>query len=384
LAGVCHVVGRAGGFSEVWLDAQVCMAERHASSLLSIRAPQEPYLWQSHATALPRTSLRLRLFDALPQPAEVGRGVVPDLARAVLARAAAPSGRADLHHAHFGYVAAVWSAAAAHAGVPLVASFYGMDATARRFQRGGWRRRYGRLFRTVAAVLAEGPTMAGRLAALGCPAERIHVVRLPVVPPGVHLDDHPAEPVREYAACFGGRFVAKKGLDVALRAFARAFPHGPQRRLLVGAGPQEQALRGLVASLGLAERVDFRPPVPPGELARLFQRSHVAVFPSVTAPDGDCEGGAPLTIPLAQSVGVAAIVSDHDDLPWAAAPGTAVVPSGDVEALASALAALEQASRTESSELGRHLEDARAFVATAYDAVRLTRERERVYDTAIA
>jgi hypothetical protein len=76
--------------------------------------------------------------------------------------------------------------------------------------------------------------MAARLADLGCPRERLHVVRLPFAPPAVL--DYVRRPRVAYAACFGGRFVAKKGVDVALRAFARAFPGGGERMLLVGTG----------------------------------------------------------------------------------------------------------------------------------------------------
>lgn len=378
---VCHVVGRAGIFSEVWLDAQVCGSDRYASSLLSIRPPLEPYLWRSRPDVLSRERVSVRLLDRLPQPVEVGRAVAPDVARALLTLGGHPSGdRPTVYHCHFGYVAYVWTGAAARADVPLVTSFYGVDAAARRFRSGRWKGRYRRLFAVSGAVLVEGPHMATRLGALGCPPEKIHVVRLPFAPPGALLDGDVSR--QEYAACFGGRFVAKKGLDIALRAFTVAFRSGPERMLLVGAGPEEARLRGLAAELGIAERVVFRPPAPIEELAALMRGAHVALFPSVTAPDGDGEGGAPLVIPLAQSLGVPTIVSDHDDLPWAAAPGTPVVPSGDVDALAAALADVYRASRNASPELSRQLESARSFVLEAYDAVRLTAERETVYDVA--
>jgi colanic acid/amylovoran biosynthesis glycosyltransferase len=69
----------------------------------------------------------------------------------------------------------------------------------------------------------------------------------------------------------------------------------------------------------------------------------VALFPSRTAPDGDTEGGAPVTLIETQWLGVPVLVSDHDDLPFVAAPdGSLVLPATDVDAWAEALQALYQ------------------------------------------
>ena len=60
-----------------------------------------------------------------------------------------------------------------------------------------------------------------------------------------------------------GRIAPWKGQDLFLRAFARAFPGGEERAVLVGTpmfGEEayERELHGLAASLGLAGRVEFR------------------------------------------------------------------------------------------------------------------------------
>jgi glycosyltransferase involved in cell wall biosynthesis len=378
---VRHVVGRAGHYSEIWLDAQVCGVDRYASSLLSLRAPRQPYRWRSNATVLSREVRAIRSVDRLPQPPEVRRAGVPDAARFLLDRAKSSQlDHPSVYHAHFGYLAYVWSGVASRADVPLVTSFYGIDAAAYCYRAGRWKARYRRVFALSGAVLVEGPHMAARIAGLGCPPEKIRIVRLPFAPPGAALDGEPTE--TDFAACFGGRLVAKKGLDVAIRAFSQAFAGGTEKMLLVGAGPEEERLRRLAVQVGLADRVVFHPPVPIDEFATLVRRAHVALFPSVTAPNGDGEGGAPLAIPLVQFLGVPAIVSDHDDLPWAAAPGTPVVPSGNIEALAIALSDVYGASCDADRALVQHLEAAREFVLDAYDYERLIRERELAYDAA--
>jgi colanic acid/amylovoran biosynthesis glycosyltransferase len=382
---VCHVAGRAGKFSEIWIDAQVEGGRRYRSTLWSLREPESGSYWRSQPTSLARTDLLIRTAIRLTRgrPVELGASVIPDLARSLVARA--PSVRArdiSLFHAHFGYVAYLWSGVAERTGVPLVASFYGVDASAQRFQAPPWLRRYGRLFSIARGILVEGPNMARRLAALGCPEEKIHVVRLPFAPPAIALERGSHE--REFAVGLGGRFVKKKGFDIALRAFAAAFPDGPERLVLAGGGTEEETLRALARDLRIAERVLFRSPLPVAEFAALLTRCHVTMFPSLTAPNGDSEGGAPLTIPLAQSLGVPVIVSDHDDLPWAAAPGTPVVRSADVEQLAAALADVYRASVEQRPELLAQLDAARRFVEEAHDPARLTRDREAVYDLACA
>lgn len=381
---VCHVTGRAGKFSEVWIDAQVEAVDRYRSSLLSIREPAQTYYWQSKPVALARSGALIRGINRLSKrPVEVGTAIIPDLARSVLARAESTRGRdIAVFHAHFGYVGYLWTGVAKKARIPLITSFYGVDAAAQRFSTPAWRRRYGQLFSVTRGVLVEGPNMARRLASLGCPEEKIHIVRLPFAPPTLKLQSDDLE--REFAVGLGGRFVQKKGFDVALRAFAAAFPDGPERLVFAGGGPEGDSLRALARELGIADRVLFHLPLPLGDFAALLKRCHITLFPSLTASNGDAEGGAPMSIPLAQALGVPIIVSDHDDLPWAAAPGTPTVRSGDAEELAAVLAEVYRASVERTPELLEHLAAARAFVEEAHNPTRLTSEREAVYDLALS
>ena len=73
------------------------------------------------------------------------------------------------------------------------------------------------------------------------------------------LDRHPADPLRVVMV---GRTAPWKGQDVFLRAFARAFPSGPERALIAGAalfGEDEFAnsLPALAKELAIDDRVDF-------------------------------------------------------------------------------------------------------------------------------
>lgn len=78
-----------------------------------------------------------------------------------------------------------------------------------------------------------------------------------------------------------GRFDWFKGVDLAIEAVARLPQH--VHLLVIGTGPAEGMLRRLVGQLGLGDRVEFRPPVARGELARIFARADALVFPSPEA-----------------------------------------------------------------------------------------------------
>ena len=102
-----------------------------------------------------------------------------------------------------------------------------------------------------------------------------------VVPPGVDRRLFtPGEP-RDWrgSLLYAGRLTAAKGVDVAVRALASA----PAARLLiVGDGSPEHVgeLASLAASLGVADRVERRPAVPPAELASLYRDADAVLFPA--------------------------------------------------------------------------------------------------------
>lgn len=77
--------------------------------------------------------------------------------------------------------------------------------------------------------------------------------------------ERPADDATPFEAVMVGRLAAWKGQDVFLRAFARAFPDGPETARIVGGalfGADElayaESLEALARELGLAERVVFR------------------------------------------------------------------------------------------------------------------------------
>jgi PEP-CTERM/exosortase A-associated glycosyltransferase len=79
---------------------------------------------------------------------------------------------------------------------------------------------------------------------------------------------------------FIGSFYAYEGLDLLVRALPRVLERRPEARvLLVGGGPQEQALKSLARELGVADKVVFTGRVPHAEVKRYYSLVDVLAYP---------------------------------------------------------------------------------------------------------
>ena len=113
---------------------------------------------------------------------------------------------------------------------------------------------------------------------------------------------------------------------------------------IVGSGPLEDDLRQLAATSGNAESIEFLGSLPRAEYLDRLQSADLLLAPSVTARNGDTEGGAPTTILDAQAVGTVVVASTHADIPFLVADCVTgfLAPEGDelglVDAVERALA----------------------------------------------
>ncbi len=79
---------------------------------------------------------------------------------------------------------------------------------------------------------------------------------------------------------FVGSFYAYEGLDLLVRALPLVRDAAPDVRvLLVGGGPQEEALQRLAAELGVADAVTFTGRVPHEDVGRYYDQIDVLVYP---------------------------------------------------------------------------------------------------------
>jgi len=261
--------------------------------------------------------------------------------------------RPHVLHSHFGYRGWADLPLARRHGPAHVVTFYGHDVTMFPSTWPEWRHRYLELFAAADLILCEGPFMAGSIIGLGCPWEKVRVQRL-----GVELDRLPChprelrdgEPVRILIA---GAFRPKKGIPAALEAVAFSRARGHDLRVTVVGGSNgsaieeaEQAcIKGVVRRHGLADVVTFVGMAPYERLLVELERHHLFLSPSVTAPDGDSEGGAPVTIIEAAATGMPVVSTTHCDIPEVVEDGMTgiLAPEGDQRALDEALDGLVSA-----------------------------------------
>jgi glycosyltransferase involved in cell wall biosynthesis len=94
-----------------------------------------------------------------------------------------------------------------------------------------------------------------------------------------------ARPLR---VLFVGRFIYWKGMHLGFPAFAKLLRARPEARLtMVGGGPEEGRWRRLAARLGISESIDWVPWTPHGELAAVYARHDLFLFPSLRDSSGN-------------------------------------------------------------------------------------------------
>ncbi len=368
---VLHLTQELGNLTDRWIELQCRSGERYRGRLAGVQvAPGEPH--RPHWVVLGDRLDRRLAFKGLNKSG--------GLSTAWLAGAFRDD-PPDLMHIHYGVLASQhrWLARALRR--PFAASFYGFDATERRITESRlWRARYRRLFRDTSAVIVEGPAMAARVAALGCPEEKLAVVRLPADVESVERARAPKSD--DFLVTVAGRFIPKKGFDTAIRAFARALGgRGDARLLIIGGGELEPEYRRIVAEERIEAQVDWGGRLPFDRFMAAVSSSHVGLYPSRAAPNGDSEGGAPVTLIEAQWAGVPSVVSDHDDLPFVAAPdGAIVLATQAVGDWADALRMLYD----DPGRLARMSRAAEAFVVNRHSPSANARAREEVYDRVVS
>jgi len=227
-----------------------------------------------------------------------------------------------LLHSHFGNIGWLDIGAARRLGARHVVTFYGFDVSRLPQEDPRWRARFAELFRGVDAVLCEGSHMGRSVAALGCDPAKIHVHHL-----GVRTDEieyrprvrAPGEPLRVLIAA---SFREKKGIPDAIAALGRVRGEIPVELTIIGDAGSEAASRAeksrilaALAEQGLESRTRLLGYQPHDVLFREAYAHHVFLSPSVTASDGDTEGGAPVSLIDMAASGMPIVSTTHCDIP---------------------------------------------------------------------
>lgn len=164
--------------------------------------------------------------------------------------------------------------------------------------------------------------------------EREDIKVAEVIWPGTSVVPERASFQQPPTVTFAGRLVREKGVDILIRAFRQVRDTLPDVRLLIaGSGPEEKALRALVAALGLDQSVELHGQLAEMALNTLLLRAWVHAVPSRWAePFG-------LTATESMMRGSAVVASQVGGLTESVEHGISGmhVPPGDVPALAHAI-----------------------------------------------
>lgn len=235
--------------------------------------------------------------------------------------ALASSLKPDLLHSHFGHIGAQDVPLAAHLGVPHLVSFYGMDVHQLPYSDARWLPMYRRMFASGAHIVCEGEFMRDSIIALGASPDQVHVHRLGVDVGRIRFKPRRVGPGESLNVIMASAFRPKKGIPYGIEAVAKAASEIPIRLTIVGDAADESArvekerIERLIATTSIGSpirRVGF---VSAAELQTLYEDHHVYLAPSVTAVDGDCEGGAPVSLIEAGASGMIVVSTRHCDIP---------------------------------------------------------------------
>ncbi len=181
--------------------------------------------------------------------------------------------RPDVVHAHWWFPGGLSATLpGALGGRPLVVTMHGSDV---RLALGiaPARALFAGVARRAAAVTAVSRWLCDQACRMA-PGLTCRVAPMPVA-----TDDFspPTAGASREGMLFVGRLTRQKGVDVLLRALARG---GATRLSVVGAGPEEAALRALATELGLDARVRWLGSQPQERLGALYGAARALVVPS--------------------------------------------------------------------------------------------------------
>jgi len=217
----------------------------------------------------------------------------------------------SLLHVFFGNIAVHLLPLLKACPVPVVVSFHGSDV-AGSMASATYRATIREIFHHAAIVPCRSEQLAGQVEKLGCPPEKLRLMR--TILPDISFTPRKAPVDGAWRIVQAARLVPKKGLVTALRAFAAfAGKHPFSTLTIAGEGPMEEELRKLVFESNLDNRVEFAGFLPQESLQGLFATSHIFLHPSETA-GGDAEG-IPNAMLEAMASGMAVVATRHGGIP---------------------------------------------------------------------
>jgi len=228
----------------------------------------------------------------------------------------------NIVHSHFGDEAWRKMELVKRLGVRHVVTFYGYDVNRLPSVEPIWFERYKELFRHVDLVLCEGPHMARCIERLGCDPIKVRVHHLGISVGDIFYRPRQWVPGTALRVLIAASFKEKKGIPYALEALGQLKEEIPLQITVIGDASAEERsqnekrhIQEVVNRYNLSPCIRFLGYQPHVTLLEEAYTHHVFLSPSVTAVDGDTEGGAPVSIIEMAASGMPIVSSFHCDIP---------------------------------------------------------------------
>ena len=305
--------------------------------------------------------------------------VAPGMPAVIRAAAASPQ-PPDVFHLMFPYPWGEASWLVAGSPGPTVLTYHS-DIVRQRFLGAAYRPLLRRALQRVDRIIVGSPPMIEHSEVLAPFKDKCRVVPFAVETERFEPTPATLTRARELRAghtrpivLFVGRLIYYKGASVLVRAMADV----DADLVMIGNGPLERELRALAASLGIADKVTFIPPVEDAELAAWYRAAAVFCLPSVAR--SEAYGLVQLE---AHASGTPVVSTDlPTGVPWVNRDGETglVVAPGDAPALAAALRTL-LADEGLRARMGAH---ARERALTTFGVSAMVDGTLAVYDEVLA
>ena len=286
--------------------------------------------------------------------------------------------RPILINAHFGCTGFFMLSLKKKYNLPLITRYYGYDIGILP-RMPIWKTRYRQLFAEGDLFIVEGTNMRSTLVDLGCPEEKIYVHHL-----GIELEqieyrvrNSPHNVIRVLMA---GTFKEKKGFKYALRALKAVTERLANINVIItviGDGMLKDELYSLAYEIGLYDSIKWMGYQSHDIFVKALNEADLFLAPSVTAINGDTEGGAPVAIIEASASGIPVVATTHADIPEVVLDGKTgyLAPERNVEMLVEAICRLALNPELR-REFGRC---ARLHIEENYEAVQQGKKLTDIY-----
>ena len=302
--------------TETWLHTQVIYLDaRIEAHVLCERVQNWDQFQVKHLHQLPRPSFfencAARLLNKLRiyTPARPFLTALRNIQPAIL-------------HSHFGHVGWREMPAAKKAHVKHIVTFYGYDVNQVPCSNPIWKDRYRELFRHIELALCEGPFMAQALIDLGCPPNKVKVHHLGIPVHELAFEPRVWERAQPLRILLAASFREKKGIPYALAALGTIQARVPLDITIIGdadgeasSQAEKQTILQTIRNYDLGARTHLLGYQPHDVLLQAAYAHHIFLSPSVTASDGDTEGGAPITLLEMAATGMPIVSTRHCDIP---------------------------------------------------------------------